>query len=89
MDSSKLPIWSCIFGRASSTTTKVVNYLSKIKFNGESNSSSFHHVHQFILNCKNYDIDDGVMCNIFTLPLTDWTKEWCLSFPFSYVDTWD
>jgi hypothetical protein len=85
----KLPIWSCISGRTSSTPTKVVKHLSKVKFNGESNSFAFHHVHQFILNCKNFDIDDGVMCRIFTLTLTGQAKDWCRSLPVASVDSWD
>jgi hypothetical protein len=63
--------------------------LSKVKFNGESNSFAFHHVHQFILNCKKFDIDDGVMCRIFTLTLTGQAKDWCRSFPVASIDSWD
>jgi len=70
MASSKIPIWSCNSGRAScNTPLKVVKLLSKIKFNGKNSVCAFDHVHQFILNCNNYDIDKDVMCNIFNLTL--------------------
>ena len=50
----KLPIWSCIHGRASSNTPpEVVRLLSRVKFNGKKNSSTFNHVFQFIQNVSN------------------------------------
>ena len=49
----------------------------------------FHHVHQFILNCKNFDIDESVMCRIFTLTLTSQAKHRCRSLPVASVGSWD
>jgi len=75
MDPSKIPIWSCISGRAScSTPLKVVKNLSKVNFNGKKNGFSFDHIIQFILNYNNCDIDEDVMCSIFTFTLTDQAK---------------
>jgi len=87
---SKIHVWSCISRQASSSTPKkVVKHLSKIKFNGESSFYAFNHVHQFILNCNNFDIDDDIMCRIFTLTFTCHAKEWYESLPISSVNSWD
>jgi hypothetical protein len=67
MSSYKIHVWSCISGQTSyNTPTKVVKKLSQVKFNGESNFSTFDHIFQFIKNCKKYDINEGVLCLIFT-----------------------
>jgi len=90
MDSYKIHIWSFIFGRAySSTPTKVVKYLSKIKFNGESIFFTFDHIFQFILNCNKYDINKSLMCRIFTPTFSGQAKDWGLSLLVAYVDSWD
>jgi hypothetical protein len=90
---SKLPIWSCISSKAfCSTPTKVVKYLLKVKFDGKSKISAYDHVLQFIQNFTNssfYDIDEGILCMIFTLTLIGHAKDWCESLPVSSVDSWD
>ena len=77
----KLPIWSCIHGRASSNTPpEVVRLLSQVKFNGQRNSSAFNHIFQFIQNVSNYDfqgIDEGILCKIFTLTFAAKARNWC------------
>lgn len=63
--------------------------MSKKKFNGENNASAYEHVYHFILNCNHYDIDEGVMCKLFTLSLAGIVKHWCKVVPFSSICTWD
>jgi hypothetical protein len=63
--------------------------LYKIKLNGESNFSAFNHVHQFILNCNDFDIDEGIMWRNFTLTFTSHVKDWCESLPVASIDSWD
>jgi len=90
MAPSKIPIWSC-FTRLTPTITliKVVKLLSKTKFNGKENVYAFDHVLQFIINCSDYDIDEGVIFGIFTLTLTRLAKYWCQSLLVASVPTWD
>ena len=89
----KLPIWSCIHGRASSNTPpEVVRLLSQVKFNGERNSSAFNHVLQFIQNVSNYDfqeIDEGILCRIFTLIFAEKARNWCRTLPVASIHSWD
>lgn len=68
---------------------KVVKHLSKVKFNGELKKNSFDHIFQFILNCKKIDIDDGIICRIFTLTLTSQTKDRCRSLSITSIHGWD
>lgn len=90
MSPSNMPIWIC-FTELPHTTTpiQVVNLLSKTKFNSKKNFSTFDHRLQFILYCNKYDINEGVMWNIFTLTLTCLAKEWYRSLPFTSINTWD
>jgi len=85
-----IPIWMC-FTRITPTTTliKVVKLLSKTKFNGKENVYAFDHVLQFIINCNDCDIDEGVIFGIFTLTLTCLAKYWCRSLLVAFVHTWD
>ena len=89
----KLPIWSCIHGRASSNTPpEVVRLLSQVKFNGKRNSSAFNHVLQFIQNVSNYDfqgIDEGILCRIFTLTFAAKARSWCRTLPVASIHSWD
>ena len=89
----KLPIWSCIHGRASSNTSpEVVRLLSQIKFNGKSNSSAFNHALQFIQNVSNSNfqgIDEGILCRIFTLTFAAKAKNWCKTLPIALIRSWD
>ena len=89
----KLPIWSCIHGRASSNTPpEVVRLLSQVKFNGKRNSSAFNHVFQFIQNVSNYDfqgIDEGILCRIFTLTFAAKARNWCKTLPVASIHSWD
>jgi len=76
MATSKLPIWSCFSGHAPATTPiKVVKHLLKITFNGKVKTFSFDHVLQFNLNCSNYDIEESIICIIFTLTLIRRVKD--------------
>lgn len=89
----KLPIWSCIYGRASSNTPpKVVKLLSQVKFNGKKNSSAFNHVFQFIQNVSNYNfqgIDEGILCIIFTLTFASKARNWCRTLLVASIHSWD
>jgi hypothetical protein len=93
MAPSNLPIWSCISGRASCITpTKVVKYLSKVKFDGKSKIFAYDHVLQFIqffTNSSFSDIDGGILCMIFILRLTSQAKDWCLLLPIASGHGWD
>ena len=89
----KLPIWSCIHGRAySNTPPEVVRQLSQVNLNGKKNSSDFNHVLQFIQNLSNYDfqeIDEGILCRIFTLTFAAKARNWCRALPVASIHSWD
>jgi hypothetical protein len=53
---------------------------------------AYDHVLQFIQNFTNSffsDIDEGILCRIFTLTLTGQAKDWCLLLLVASVDSWD
>ena len=89
----KLPIWSCIYGQASSNTpSEIVRLLSQVKFDGKKNSSAFNHVRQFIKNVSNYDfqgIDEGILCRIFALTFAAKARNWCRTLSVASIHSWD
>ena len=93
MTSLKLPIWSCIHVRASSNAPpEVVRLLSHVIFNGKSNSSAFNHALQFIqcvLSSNVQEIDQGILCRIFTLTFTAEARNWCRTLPVASIHSWD
>jgi len=93
MATLKLPIWSCISGRASSNTSlEAVRLLSQVKFNCKRNSSVFTHAFQFIQKFSNYDfqgIDEGILCRIFTLTFMAKAINWCRTLPVASIHNWE
>ena len=89
----KLPIWSCIYGRASANTPpEIVRHLSKVNFKGKRNTYVFNYVLQFIQKISNsniYDIDEVILCRIFTLTFLEKAKSWCQSLLVASIHTWD
>ena len=61
--------------------------LFHVKYNGK--TFVFNHLLQFILSCNNFNIDEGVICNVFTITLIGKAKDWCLSLPVASVHSWD
>jgi hypothetical protein len=52
MDPSQIPLWRCISGSVPhNTPRKIINLLSKIKFDGEGETSASEHIIQFCLVC--------------------------------------
>ena len=87
----KLPIWSCISGRASSNTPQeIVRLLFQVKFNGKRNTSAFTHALKFIQKFSNssfHEIDEGILCKIFTLTFLAKARFWCKSLPVASIHT--
>lgn len=89
MAPSKLT-WSCFSICAPfATPIKLVNLLSKTKFNGKGNVYVYDHIIQFILNCNDYDIYESVICRAFTLTLIGLAKDLCWSLLVFSVHIWN
>lgn len=89
MAPSQTPIWRCVSRRINcSTPLKIVNLLSKVKFDRERITSASEHVLQFIQNyVSNNILHEGFMCRLFTLTFEGRVKKWCETLPVASIHT--
>jgi hypothetical protein len=68
---------------------QIVSRLSKLTFDGESNTSTKDHLNKFWCKCIKYDISDlGVLCRLFTFTFRGRIKQWFESFPACHIFDW-
>jgi len=69
---------------------KRVDFVSKIKFEGEGGRFASQHVRHFLCNCNFYKVsNDLVKCIFFSLTLKGWIKQWFEAFPNNSIHTWE
>lgn len=68
---------------------KIVDSLSKQKFNGESDIRAINHLFESITKCRSQRItNEDVVCRIFTLTLKGWIRKWFDSFTIESIHSW-
>jgi hypothetical protein len=66
-----------------------INLLQNLRFNGEGDISSFHHISQFNWICNNLDIiDTSEICILFTLTLRGRIRSWFQVLPNKSIHSW-
>ena len=67
----------------------IVSCLSKLTFDGESNTSAKDHLNKFWCKCIKYDISDlEVLCRLFAFTFRGRIKHWFESFPVCHIFDW-
>jgi hypothetical protein len=68
---------------------ETVSCLSKLTFDGESNTSAKDHLNKFWCKCIKYDISDlEVLCRLFAFTFRGRIKHWFESFPVCHIFDW-
>jgi hypothetical protein len=68
---------------------ETVSRLSKLTFDGESNTSAKDHLNKFWCKCIKYDISDlEVLCRLFAFTFRGRIKHWFESFPVCHIFDW-
>ena len=85
------PIWRCFSRKIIfDAPERIVDLLTKNKYNGEEVTSACEHVLQFIDHCIFHKITDkDVMCIFFTLTFEGRVKNWCETFPVASIHSFE
>jgi hypothetical protein len=68
---------------------ETISRLSKLTFDGESNTSAKDHLNKFWCKCIKYDISDlEVLCRLFAFTFRGRIKHWFESFPVCHIFDW-
>jgi hypothetical protein len=68
---------------------ETVSRLSKLTFDGESNTSAKEHLNKFWCKCIKHDISDlEVLCRLFAFTFRGRIKQWFESFPACHIFDW-
>ena len=95
MAPTNIPMFEYAFNYGCTSIKKhfmeIVDSLSKLKYDGESNVSSSNHIWAFLLKCKSFRIiDDGdLVSKLFTLTLRGRIKCWFESLLAKSIHSWE
>ena len=70
--------------------TELLKQLTKVKFDGEGEILAQEHVFQFTYNCfVNKILDQDVLCRLLTFTFKGRVKEWFVTLPFAFVNSFE